>query len=59
MMQHNALPPTALQDGAAKAARNKLQNALEASLLFHSPLSVLFSALLPVVYQHVNNRSTK
>jgi hypothetical protein len=37
MMQHNALPLTALQDGAAKAARNKLQNALKASLLFHSP----------------------
>jgi hypothetical protein len=41
MMQHNALPPTALQDGAAKAARNELQNALEASILFQCPLRAL------------------
>jgi hypothetical protein len=54
-MQHHALLPTALHNGAAEAARNDMRcKALK-------PLScfIVLSALLPVVYQHVNNRSTK
>jgi hypothetical protein len=55
-MQHNALLPTALHNGAAKAARNKMRcKALESSLLFHSPLC----STPCCVPARLNNRSTE